>query len=235
EELPQCRDLLTSRGIRVIGFHIFSGSQILDAAAVIHHLRCAFDQSLRAAYALGLAPQLVNLGGGFGLPYSPGESELDLAAVGEALKELVSRAGRARLVVELGRYIVAQAGWYLATVIAHQTHQGRQAVVVDGGTHQRGDLCGLGLRRKAMPPICLNARPPQCVPRDVRGCLSLPADVLGEASALPPQSVGNVLAFPTAGAYGLTASPLLFHGHPAPAEVAFSGGAIEQIRARSPA
>jgi diaminopimelate decarboxylase len=235
EELPQCRELLTSQGIRVIGFHIFSGSQILDAAAVIHHLRGAFEQSLRAADALGLAPKLINLGGGFGIPYSPGESELDLAAVGEALKVLVSRAGRARVVVELGRYIVAQAGWYLTTVIAHQTHQGRQAVVVDGGSHQRGDLCGLGLRRKAFPPVPLKPRSSSLTATDVLGCLSLPGDVLAEAGALSPLSLADVLAFPNAGAYGLTASPILFHGHPAPAEVGFAGGAIEQIRARSPA
>src|SRR5262249_45628394 len=129
---------------------------------------------------------------------------------------------------------VAQAGWYLTTVIAHQTHQGRQAVVVDGGSHQRGDLCGLGLRRKAVPPFPLNPRPSTLVATDVLGCLSLPADALAEASALPSLSVADVLAFPNAGAYGLTASPVLFHGHPAPAEAAFAGGAIEQIRARLP-
>jgi diaminopimelate decarboxylase len=235
EELAECRDLLTSPEIRVVGFHIFSGSQILDAAAVIHHLRGAFEQSLRAADELGLTPELINLGGGFGIPYGPDESELDLAAVGEALQSLATRAAPAKLIVELGRYIIAQAGWYLTSVIAHQTHQGRQAVVVDGGTHQRGDLCGLGLRRKAVPPVVLHSRTDSLIPADVLGCLSLPSDVLAEASSLPPLSLGDVLAFPTAGAYGLAASPFLFHGHPAPAEVAFVEGAVEQIRARLPA
>jgi diaminopimelate decarboxylase len=234
EELPHCQEHLASRGIQLVGFHIFSGSQVLDAAAVIHHLRGALEQSLRAADVLGIEPELINLGGGFGIPYGPGDSELDLAAVGEALQSLLDRAAPARLVIELGRYVVAQAGWYLTAVIAHQTHQGRQAVVVDGGSHQRGDLCGLGLRRKAVPPVPLKPRPSSSVATDVLGCLSLPADVLAEASALPPLSVADVLAFPNAGAYGLTASPLLFHGHPAPAEVAFAGGVIEQIRARSP-
>jgi diaminopimelate decarboxylase len=235
EELPHCRACLASRGVHVVGFHIFSGSQVLDAAAVIHHLRGALDQSLRAAEVLGIAPQLINLGGGFGIPYGPDDPELDLAAVGGALQSLLDRAAPARLVIELGRYVVAQAGWYLTTVIAHQTHQGRQAVVVDGGSHQRGDLCGLGLRRKAVPPVPLKPWPASLTATDVLGCLSLPGDVLAEAAALPALSPADVLAFPNAGAYGLTASPILFHGHPAPAEVAFAGGAIEQIRARSPA
>jgi diaminopimelate decarboxylase len=218
-----------------VGFHVFSGSQILDAATVIHHLHGALEQSLRAASMLGIIPEIINLGGGFGVPYGPGDQELDLALVGEELRLLLERAAPARLVVELGRYVVAQAGWYLTTVIAHQTHQGRRAVVVDGGTHQRGDLCGLGLRRKAFPPIVLPFRDSPLTPTDVLGCLSLPADILVESSPLPQLCPGDVLAFPNAGAYGLMASPTLFHGHPAPAEVAFAGTLMEPIRVRQPA
>src|SRR5205807_4987621 len=88
------------------------------------------------------------------------DPELDLAAVAAELRSLVDRAAPARLMLELGRYLVAQSGWYLTTVIAQQTHQGRPAVVVDGGTHQRGDMCGLGLRRKAFAPAVLTGTPP---------------------------------------------------------------------------
>src|SRR5262249_3712730 len=158
---------------------------------------------------------------GFGIPYGPEERELDLAPIGEALRDMVARAAPARLVVELGRYLVAQAGWYLTTVLAEQTHRGRKAVVVDGGVHQRGDLCGVGLRCKGVPPVVLDGRSSPLVATDVLGCLSLPSDVLAEASLLPPLSPGNVLAFPNAGAYGLYASPCLFHAHSLPAEAAF--------------
>src|SRR5206468_9680631 len=138
--------------------------------------------------------------------YGPGEREIDLAAIGAELGALVERAVPARLTVELGRYLVAQAGWYLTTVLARQTHRGRKAVVVDGGSHQRGDLCGLGLRHKAFAPVPLDARPGAATPTDVLGCLSLPSDVLAEARPLPPLAPGDVLAFPNAGAYGLYAS-----------------------------
>jgi diaminopimelate decarboxylase len=234
-DLPACRPYLASGGIRVVGFHVFAGSQVLDAGGIIHHLRGGLEQSLRAANVLELTPELINLGGGFGIPYGPGDAELDLGAVAEELRSLIDRAAPARLLLELGRYFVAQAGWYLTTVIAQQSHQGRPAVVVDGGTHQRGDLCGLGLRRKAFPPAVLSGAQAPLTRTDVLGCLSLPADVLAEASPLPPLSAGDVLAFPNAGAYGLTASPTLFHGHPAPAEVVFDGTALELIRARQPA
>ncbi len=234
KDLPRCRDYVASRGVKVVGFHVFSGSQVLDAAAIIHHFRGAVDEALRAADVLGLAPEIINLGGGFGIPYGPADPELDLGLVAEELRSLLDRAAPAQLMIELGRYVVAQSGWYLTTVIAQQTHQGRKAVVVDGGTHQRGDLCGLGLRRKSVPPVFLDSRISPLAPTDVLGCLSLPADVLAESMPLPALCRGDVLAFPNAGAYGLGASPLFFHAHPMPAEVAFEGTATELLRARQP-
>jgi diaminopimelate decarboxylase len=235
DDLPRCRDFLGPGGVRVVGFHLFAGSQILDTAAVVQHLRCALEQSLRAAEVLGLAPEVIDLGGGFGVPYGPGDRELDLTGIGDELGRLVERAAPARIIMELGRFLVAQAGWYLTTVLAGQRYGGRPAVVVDGGTHQRGDLCGIGLRREAFPPVLLEARTGPRVPTDVLGCLSHPGDVLAEARPLPPLAPGDGLAFPNAGAYGLGASPWQFHGHPAPAEVAFDGTHIESIRLRQPA
>jgi diaminopimelate decarboxylase len=233
DALPRCRSLLS--GLHVVGFHVFAGSQVLDAAAVAQHLRHALDETCRAADVLGLVPEIIDLGGGFGVPYGPGDGELDLALIGDELGRLVERAAPARIIMELGRYLVAQSGWYLTTVLSRQVHGGREAVVVDGGTHQRGDLCGLGLRRTAFAPVPLEPRAGPRVPTNVLGCLSHPGDVLAEASPLPPLTPGDVLAVPNAGAYGLAASPWLFHGHVAPAEVAFNGVRIELIRPRQPA
>ncbi len=235
DDLSRCRDLLASSDISVIGFHVFAGSQVLKAAGVVEHLRGALDLSLRAAEFLGIAPVLLNLGGGFGIPYAPGEGELDLEPIGEELASMVDRASPARLVLELGRYLVAQSGWYLTRVLGSQTHQGRPAVVVDGGTHQRADLCGLCLRSKAHAPVALDAASSSLAATDVLGCLSLPADVLAESSRLPPLSPGDVLAFAHAGAYGLWSSPVLFHGSSLPAEVAFDGETIQSMRERRPA
>jgi diaminopimelate decarboxylase len=220
-------------GIRVIGFHVFAGSQVLDAAAVVQHLRGALDESLRAARVLGLAPEVIDLGGGFGVPYAPGEPELDLGPISEALHAIVQGTPRTRIFMELGRYLVAQSGWYLTSVLALQRQAGRKAVVVDGGTHQRGDMCGIGLRHKATP-ISLADRPGPMSPTDVLGCLSHPGDVLAEAYPLPPLAPGDVVAFPNAGAYGLCASPWSFNGHAITAEVVFDGKRIETIRSRPP-
>jgi diaminopimelate decarboxylase len=234
EDLPRCREYLAAPGVKVVGFHVFSGSQVLAAEGVAQHLRGGLDLALRAAKALGIRPEIIDIGGGFGIPYGPEDRELDLAAVGAELQSLVERAAPARLVVELGRYLVAQAGWYLTTVLGEQTHRGRKAVVVDGGSHQRTDMCGVGLRQRAVPSVALTGRTGPLVPTDVLGCLSLPADVLVEAGLLPSLEAGDVLAFPNAGAYGLHAAPCLFHAHPAPAEVAFDGDRLHLLRARQP-
>jgi diaminopimelate decarboxylase len=197
------------------------------------------NQALRVAEELKLTPEIIDLGGGFGIPYSPEDRELDLAAVGAELRVLAQRAAPVRLVLELGRYLVATSGWYLTSVRAAQTHRGRPAVVVDGGTHQRGDMCGLGLRQKgfAPPVIPVDAAADRQDerPTDVLGALSLPGDVLAEARPLPPLSVGDVLAFPNAGAYGLGASPWQFHAQPAPAEIAFDGTWTQALRLRQTA
>jgi diaminopimelate decarboxylase len=234
DDLPRCRDFLRSSRIKVIGFHVFSGSQVLSVEGILHHLGGGLDLALRAASILGIRQEIIDVGGGFGVPYAPEDQELDLAAIGAALPAMLARAAPARLVIELGRYLVAQAGWYLTSVIAEQKHHGRRAVVVDGGVHQRGDLCGIGLRQRGVPPAVLDSRTAERFPTDVLGCLSLPSDVLIEASPLPPLAPGDVLAFPNAGAYGLYGSPCHFHSHPPPAEAAFEGSRLELIRPRQP-
>ncbi len=245
DDLPACRQLLREsgkQGINVIGFHVFSGSQILSPEGIIHHFRGGVNLALRAADALGVTPEFIDLGGGLGIPYAPGDREVDLAVIGAELAALAQRVAPARLVLELGRYPVAQAGWYLTSVLAQQTHRGRPAVVVDGGTHQRGDMCGLGLRLKGFAPVVIprtpDAKPAtdeaEWTPTDILGCLSLPGDVPAENRLMPPLAPGDVLAFPNAGAYGFAASPWQFHSHAAPAEIAFEGTSIQPLRPRQP-
>ena len=235
DELLRVAKEVASLRLNIVGFHVFAGSQVLEADAVIQHLRGSVELALRTADALGITPEFLNLGGGFGIPYRASVDELDLLTIGDELASLLQSAAPARLALELGRYLIAQCGWYLTSVVGHQSYGDCQSVVVDGGTHQRADLCGLGLRRTADPPRVLTAPSSALEPTNVLGCLSLPADLMAEGSLLPPLSPGDVLAFGNAGAYGLWSSPVLFHGHTLPAEVAFEGSEITVIRDAQPA
>jgi len=209
-----------ARAAGCAGFHVYSGSQILDPAAAAQNLANAHDLAMRAAALLGVVPEVLNLGGGFGVPYDDHGHELDLAPAAATLRTLAARAPGTRLVLELGRYLVAGAGWYLTRVVHHQTFDGRPAVVVDGGIHHRPDLCGLDLAHRSVPPLVLGPPREGTAPTAVLGCLCLPWDVLAYGAGLPPLRVGDVLAFPNAGAYGLTAAPTGFLGRRLPAEVA---------------
>jgi diaminopimelate decarboxylase len=225
------RPLIRAANIR--GLHVHAASQVLDAQTVASYLQSTLDVCLEAADLVGLAPEVLNLGGGFGVPHRADEDELDIHHVGRALAQLVERARPARVVLELGRYLVAEAGWYLTSVVGPQTRNGRAAVVVDGGVHHRFDLCGLALGASARAPMVIGRKADArqgnsdtLRATDVLGCLCLPSDVLAEDVRLPRLDKGDVLAFPNAGAYGLTAAPLAFLGHARPAEVVFDGASV---------
>jgi diaminopimelate decarboxylase len=222
-----------ARAAGCVGFHVYGGSQILDPAAAARNLTQAGDLVARAGAALGVAADVINVGGGFGVPYHEDGCDLDLALAVTALRALTARTPGARLALELGRYLVAGAGWYLTTVVHHQILDGRTAVVVDGGTHHRPDLCGLDLAHRAAPPLLLRPHSGEARPTAILGCLCLPGDVLAYDVALPPLRTGDVLAFPNAGAYGLTAAPHQFLSHRPPAEIVLDGGTLALPRRES--
>jgi len=235
EELAACRRILDAApSLRGTGFHVFAGSQILDAQAVVEHLSRAAALAARAAATIGFQPEVLHLGGGFGVPYCSERPELDLQPVATALADIASTIAPARLVIELGRYLVAQAGWYLTRVVAKRNAGGHPAVVVDGGTHHHADLCGLGLHGNTAAPLLIGrVSVAGREPTDVLGCLCLPSDFLAEGVLLPPLCVGDVLAFPNAGAYGLSAAPSHFLSHPLPPEVGFYRDDIQLLRGRA--
>lgn len=236
DQLPEVRRCVARSSMRIAGFHVFSGSQILGGPAAAASLRGAFELATRAAAVLEVEAEVIGLGGGFGVPYGPGQPELDLAPVAKELARQRAVAPTVRLLIELGRYLTAPAGYYLTTVLGTQTRQSRPAVVVDGGQHQRPDLCGLDLARRAYPPVPLTRSAAwRCTATDVLGCLCLPADVLAEAVPLPQLTAGDVLAFANAGAYGLSAGANGFISHPVPPEIAFDGERVQLLRHRGAA
>ena len=218
-----------ARAAGCAGFHVYGGSQILDPAAAAQGLTRAHDLAMRAAERLDVVPGVLNLGGGFGVPYHEGDRELDLAPAAAALRTLAAGPPGPQVVLELGRYLVARAGWYLTRVVHHQTFDGGPAVVVDGGIHHRPDLCGLDLAHRSVPPVLLGPPREGVTPTSVLGCLCLPWDVLAYGAGLPPLRIGDVLAFPGTGAYGLTAAPTGFLGHRMPAEVALDGQTLTRL------
>jgi diaminopimelate decarboxylase len=209
------------------GWHIFAGSQNLDAMAIIATQAATLGLAARLSDEVGASPPLVNLGGGFGLAYFPADAPLDIRPIGVALDSaLEARADvlkDSECALELGRWLVGEAGVYLTRVLDVKTSQGETFVVVDGGLHHQLAASGnFGTVVRRNYPIALANRfgaAPASEAVTVVGCLCTPMDRLGDKVALPPVREGDLIAIFLAGAYGASASPAAFLGHPNAGEV----------------
>jgi diaminopimelate decarboxylase len=209
------------------GWHIFAGSQALDPLAIIEAQAATIALAARLSDAVGQAPPLVNLGGGFGVPYFPGDERLDIRPIGVALDTALEQRADilegSHFALELGRWLVAEAGVYLTRIVDVKQSQGETFVVVDGGLHHQLAASGnFGtVVRRNYPLAIANhfATAPASDPVTVVGCLCTPLDRLGDKIALPPTVPGDLVAIFLAGAYGASASPAAFLGHPSPREI----------------
>ena len=218
---------VTDHDIEVVGFHVFAGSQNLSAEILGQAQTKTVDLVLDLAQHVRGSVTYVNLGGGFGIPYFEKDQRLDLEAVGERLGRLVDERLKpalpeAAVVIELGRYLVGESGVYVTRVVDVKESRGRAYAVVDGGMHHQLAASGnFGQVIRRNYPIALGNRVEESPtgPVTVVGSLCTPLDVLGADVVLPQVEVGDLVTIFQAGAYGLTASPTAFLGHPPPAEV----------------
>lgn len=209
------------------GWHIFAGSQNLDPMAIIETQAATIALAARLSDAVGATPPLVNLGGGFGLAYFPGDDRLDIRPIGvaldNALDSLPGILQGSAFAIELGRWLVGEAGVYLTRVVDVKVSQGETFVVVDGGLHHQLAASGnFGTVVRRNYPIAVADRfgaSPAADPVTVVGCLCTPIDRLGDKVALPSVKEGDLIAIFLAGAYGASASPAAFLGHPSPREL----------------
>ena len=222
-------DLLTEigrRGLGFEGFHIYSGSQNLKAESICEAQAKTLELARKLARAAPAPVQVLNIGGGFGIPYFPGEEPLELAPIGANLRELVTGCQvdlpQARLVLELGRYLVGPAGVYVCRVIDRKISRGHPFLVTDGGLHHHLAASGnFGQVIRKNYPVQIGNRM-QGARREIAsvvGPLCTPLDLLADRMDLAEAQPGDLVVVFQSGAYGFTASPHGFLSHPAPLEV----------------
>ena len=201
------------------GFHIFAGSQALDAAALIDAQRATLGLAASLAEAAGAAPKTLNLGGGFGIPHFHGEQPLDVESVGNALADALNDRSQileeTEISIELGRWLVGEAGVYLTRIVDRKVSHDKTFLVTDGGMHHQlaasGNF-GQVVRRNYPVAIATRMDAPPVEEASIVGCLCTPLDRLADDVLLPMAEVGDVVAVFLAGAYGLSASPQNFLG-----------------------
>ena len=226
EDVPEALALLPALGLAFEGFHIFSGSQNLRAESICEAQTRALELAIRLAQYAPAAVRTVNIGGGFGIPYFPGERRLDVAAIGSHLRAVTLRAASelpgADLVVELGRYIVGEAGLYVCRVIDRKVSRGHVFLVTDGGLHHHLAASGnFGQVLRKNYPVVIGNRVHGAAREtaSVVGPLCTPLDLLADRMELSRAEEGDLVVVFQSGAYGLTASPVSFLSHPPPGEI----------------
>jgi diaminopimelate decarboxylase len=226
ELVPQVLRSLRDAPLDFVGFHIFSGSQNLRAEAIVEAQQKAVALAIELARSAPAPVRILNIGGGFGIPYFPGEKPLDLAPIAAGLQPLVAVARQdlpqAQLVIELGRYLVGEAGIYVCRVLDRKTSRGQVFLITDGGLHHHLAASGnFGqVIRKNYPVMIGNrVRGAQREVASVVGPLCTPLDLLADRVEMAVADVDDYVVVLQSGAYGLTASPTAFLSHPGPSEI----------------
>ena len=226
ERVPDALAEIRASRLRFEGFHIFSGSQNLSHAAIAEAQMKAVELAGRLSAAAPGPVTTVNIGGGFGIPYFPGEKPLDLARVGEHMNEVVRVASRtlpgADVVIELGRFLIGEAGIYVCRVIDRKVSRGEVFLVTDGGLHHHLAASGnFGQVLRKNYPVAIGNRVTgeRREIASVVGPLCTPLDLLADRMDLAEAREGDLVAVFQSGAYGMTASPHGFLSHPPPAEL----------------
>jgi diaminopimelate decarboxylase len=227
EEVPELLAELSRTGLDFVGFHVFAGSQNLHADILCEAQRRTVDLVLELAQNAPVPVTYLNLGGGFGIPYFDKDEPLDLDRIADNLQKLLTEQiepelPEARICLELGRYLVGEAGVYVTRIVDRKESRGQLYLVVDGGMHHQLAASGnFGQVIRRNYPLALGNRidKPADTTATVVGCLCTPLDLLGDKVELPSPRIGDLVVLFQAGAYGLTASPTAFLGHPGPAEL----------------
>ncbi|WP_028471280.1 pyridoxal-dependent decarboxylase, exosortase A system-associated [Neptunomonas japonica] len=226
ERVPDMLQRCGQLNLNFKGFHIFSGSQNLRPEAIIE----AQTKTFALAYRLAeFAPQPItwlNIGGGLGIPYFPGEATLPLGEIAENLKPLIKEAQErlpeAEIVMELGRYFVGEAGLYVSEVVECKESRGEKYAITNGGLHHHLSASGnFGQIIRKNYPVCIANRVTSQTTEKVNivGPLCTPLDIIADKTVLPEVCIGDLIAVYQSGAYGLSASPRDFLSHPHPAEI----------------
>ena len=221
EQAPGVLRRIGELGLAFEGFHIYAGSQNLKADSICEAQAKSFDLAVRLAQAAPSPVRVLNLGGGFGIPYFPGETRLDVAPIGDNLRGIVGRAADllpgARIVVELGRYLVGEAGIYVCRVVDRKMSRDHVLLVTDGGLHHHLAASGnFGQVIRKNYPVAIGNRiaGTNRETASVVGPLCTPLDLLADKMDLAVAEPGDLVVVFQSGAYGATASPQGFLSHP---------------------
>jgi len=216
ERVPQMLEQLGNSNLEFYGFHIFSGSQNLKYESIIEAHNKTFELAIHLSEHAPKPPKLLNIGGGLGIPYFPGENKIDLQPISDNLNRIMpnikQKLPQTEIVMELGRFLVGESGIYVCKVIDKKISRGETFLLTDGGLHHHLAASGnLGqVIRKNYPVMIGNKTNAPLETVNIVGPLCTPLDIIANQVELPIAEAGDLVVVFQSGAYGLTASPINF-------------------------
>ncbi len=219
------------------GIHIYAGTQCLSEEPLAQNLANTLAIAARVTNEYGMECRAINIGGGFGVYYYEEHAGLDLGKLAALYRAEFDRYREAtgknpRFVLELGRFLVADAGIYVTRVVSEKQSRGEQFYVLDGGMNHHlsasGNL-GMTIRKNYLVRNLSRPGAPKQTCTLV-GPLCTPLDMMGKGVSVETPVVGDLIGFLNSGSYGYSASPLLFLGHGEPCELLVTEGEIRSAR-----
>jgi diaminopimelate decarboxylase len=239
--------VLAEPGVRLVGIHIYAGTQCLEERALVDNMKGSLEIIARIAEEKKLEPEVVNLGGGFGIPYFTGQAAVDTVSLGRAIGDHLEtwrashpRFAKARFIFELGRFLIGRYGAYVARVTEIKETRGKRFVILDGGMHHCFPATGnFGQLVKKNYPVRNLTRGGETelessdnAPQELCGPLCTPMDSMARAVRIAKAEPGDLIGFFASGAYSFAASPLLFLSHDTPLELLKLAGSVTVARER---
>jgi len=221
---------------RYLGIHVFSGSQCLDEETIIENTAYILQIARKVFSDTSLEIKIVDFGGGFGIPYHPSQKEINInyvcSSIIERFKKFKQESGLSQCtgILELGRYLVAESGIYVAQVIDIKESRGKKICVLSGGINHNMLACVRFTKGGSKILNLSNADSSTKEKIMLVGPLCTSFDIIGEDMEINKPSIGNYIAILNCGAYGYAFSPLLFLSHDTPAELLIDGEGVKVIR-----
>lgn len=218
--------------LNINGLHIFQWGNMLSNARMFELWSQMVTPLLLLAEQLEMTLEVLDLGGGLGVDYLQSGQGLSWSKIVADLAKIKVQAGVSELWLELGRFAVAQMGYYITSVVDRKENFQHQQLVLAGGINH---LIRPAITEQPFPVAMLRESAASACYFDLHGPLCTSLDKLGTLAIANDVDVDDKLIFGLAGAYGFTESMPFFLCHEIAAEYVLQQGKIEQVRAAKPA
>lgn len=220
-------DLTKCDQLDIQGFHCFQWGNIIDPNRLKTIWETITETIVDLSQSMNIELNILDLGGGFGVPYQHGGLELNFLEVTRELQSLKEKYGLKKIWMEIGRYAVASCGVYCTQIIDRKNVRGRELLITDGGINH---IARVALTSESFP--CETFRESTSSSREfyIHGPLCTALDKLGHHELPEDTSPGDWLVFHQAGAYGFTESMPYFLCHNIPGEIVIKNQKLEVLR-----